>query len=365
MRKRISAASRLGFDVDVARRASRKACWSMNSDGVDDVLIARLDLTLALHPDELLEIAEIEPGLEVEGRLAGLNVAARRLGQRADDVGLGGHDEIDLSAGDAPEGVDALDVVGVGTGDAKVAVVDRQRNHAVSPGEGARDLLFDQLRIEPKRIDTKHREGRRPRPGPGPRPLSSRSFLGSRLAREVHASDHPHRRAILLRRRLRREAAVRRASRTNSEACSLVISPCRSRICDRSSTLRVDMMRGGRERPGGTGILAEGAGPACPSELVRSAARERAAGKGVSMSRVKKILPSLLLATLAAAQLSSQPPRISTTLQLKPGFRIEIWAEASRTPARSLVRPKARSMWAAARQGRSRRPRHRRRRQRR
>ena len=54
----------LGFDVDVAR-ALLKGVSHQVLDGVHDVLIARLDLVGALHPHELLEIADVNAAREL------------------------------------------------------------------------------------------------------------------------------------------------------------------------------------------------------------------------------------------------------------------------------------------------------------
>ena len=61
MRKRIRLELALGLDVDVAR-ARVEGVLEHELDGVDDVLVARLDLGLVLHPDELLEVAEVDAG---------------------------------------------------------------------------------------------------------------------------------------------------------------------------------------------------------------------------------------------------------------------------------------------------------------
>ena len=61
MRKRIRLSVALGLDVDVARPAV-EGVLEHELDGVDHVLVARLDLGLALHADELLEVAEVDAG---------------------------------------------------------------------------------------------------------------------------------------------------------------------------------------------------------------------------------------------------------------------------------------------------------------
>ncbi len=116
MRKRIRRPVALGLDVDVAR-AGVEGVLEHELDRVDDVLVARLDLGLVLHAHELLEVAEVDAGLEVALGALDRLAQAVELGDRAQDVGLGGDHQLDLAPGDAAEGVDALDVVGVGAGD--------------------------------------------------------------------------------------------------------------------------------------------------------------------------------------------------------------------------------------------------------
>jgi len=156
----------LGLDVDVARPRV-EGVLEHELDGVDDVLVARLDLGLALHADELLEVAEVDAGVEVAlGPLDGMAKAVE-LGDGAQDLRLGGDDELDVAPGDAAEGVDPLDVERVGAGDAQLAAGHAEGDHPVPLGEGARDARLDEVGVELQGVDAHVLELRLAGEGPG------------------------------------------------------------------------------------------------------------------------------------------------------------------------------------------------------
>ena len=81
MRKRIRLSFALRLDVDVARPRV-EGVLEHELDRVDDVLVARLDLGLALHAHELLEIAEVDARLEVALGALDRVAQAVELGER-------------------------------------------------------------------------------------------------------------------------------------------------------------------------------------------------------------------------------------------------------------------------------------------
>jgi hypothetical protein len=78
---------------------------------------------------------------------------AVELGQGLEDVGLGGDDELDVAAGDPPEGVDALDVERIGERHLQPAVHHLEGDHAVALGERPRHLRLDQVGVQVQRVD--------------------------------------------------------------------------------------------------------------------------------------------------------------------------------------------------------------------
>ena len=131
-------------------------------DGVDDVLVARLDLGLALHADELLEVAEVDARAEVA--LGALDRVAQAVELGDAPCRMSGSEATTSSTSrpdDAAEGVDALEVEGVGAGHLELAVVDLERDHAVAPRERPRDLRLDEVGVELQRVDADVGEARR------------------------------------------------------------------------------------------------------------------------------------------------------------------------------------------------------------
>ncbi|OQC35258.1 MAG: hypothetical protein BWX64_02538 [Acidobacteria bacterium ADurb.Bin051] len=140
------------FEMDVARPGV-VGVLEHELHGVDDVLVARLDLGLALHPHELFEIAEVDAGAQVAFGPLDRVAQAVELGERPQDVRLGGDHELRLAAGDAPEGVDRLDVERVRAGDPQPPLDHLEGEHPVPLGERARDLRFDQVGVEREGVD--------------------------------------------------------------------------------------------------------------------------------------------------------------------------------------------------------------------
>ncbi len=115
-------------------------CWS-------------LDSILALHADELLEIAQVDAAGEVLlGPLDGVPQTVE-LVDRLQDVGLGGDHHLELARRQAAERVDPLDVERVGAGDAQLAVDHLERDHAVAARERARHAGLDQVGVQVQCVD--------------------------------------------------------------------------------------------------------------------------------------------------------------------------------------------------------------------
>lgn len=109
------AVGALGLDVDVAG-ALLEGVLEEVIDGVDHVLVAGLDLLLALHADELLEVADVDAG--VEHLLGALHRAAEavKIGDDAVDVALGGDHQGDLAGGGLLDRLEGQGVGGVAGG---------------------------------------------------------------------------------------------------------------------------------------------------------------------------------------------------------------------------------------------------------
>ncbi len=143
----------LGLDVHVAGPRVVGVLQHV-FDRVDHVLVARLDLVFALHADERFEIAEVDAAGEVAlGPLHRLAQAVE-LGQDLQHLGLGGDHPVQRPAGDPLVGVDAFEVERIGERHQQdAAFLEGQRDHPVAAGEGPRDLLLDQVGVEPQRVD--------------------------------------------------------------------------------------------------------------------------------------------------------------------------------------------------------------------
>ena len=87
------AAFTLWLDVDVAG-AGVVGMLQHELDGVDDVLVARLDLLVVLHVNELFEIAEVDARIQVALCLLDRLAQAVELGDGAQDVGFGRHHQL-------------------------------------------------------------------------------------------------------------------------------------------------------------------------------------------------------------------------------------------------------------------------------
>ncbi len=103
------------FDVDIAGPALVGVLKHI-FDGVDHVLVARLDFLLALHVNELFEIAQVDAGGQVLlGPFYGVAQSVE-FGDGPKDLGLRRHDDLELAAGDAAKRIQSFQVVGVGAG---------------------------------------------------------------------------------------------------------------------------------------------------------------------------------------------------------------------------------------------------------
>ena len=152
MRNRTRAELALRLDVDVAGTGV-VGVLQHELDGIDDVLVARFDLVLGLHLDQLLEIAQVDTGGEVFLGPLDRVPQAVELVDCLENVGLGGDHQPELTLRKAAERVEALHVEGVGAGHLQLSVDHLEGDHSMAASEGPRHAGLDEVGIEAQGID--------------------------------------------------------------------------------------------------------------------------------------------------------------------------------------------------------------------